>query len=184
MRPPCRDRRRCRPDDGDVHGVDDLRDKRHGGGVSHVSAAFAAFGDHSGGAGALNDTGKPHGRDDGNDLDTSLVPGLHVLHGVAGARHDHGHVLFDDNLGDLICKRAHEHDVHAEGLACFGAERLDFGTEPRGVRVHRGYDAKAACFGYCRCEGGVGDPCHAALEDGLFDAQRLADGGAQHLSSP
>ena len=114
------------------------------------------------------------------DLDARGVPGLHVLGGVAGAGHDHGDVLVDDDLGDLVRERAHEHHVHAEGPVGLLAELVDLVTEPVGVGVHRGDDAEAAGLGDGGGEAGIGNPGHAALEHGLLDTEKVTDGGAQH----
>ena len=89
-------------------------------------------------------------------------------------------MLVDDDLGDLVRKRAHEHDVHAEGLVGLLAQLVDLVAQPVGVGVHGRDDAEAAGLGDRGGEGGVGDPGHAALEDGLLDAEKVTDGGAQH----
>ena len=145
-----------------------------------MAAGLGALGHHGDGAGALDELGHGNGGHHGDDLDAGGVPGLHVLGRVAGAGDDDRHVLVDDDLGHLVGKRAHEHHVDAEGLVGLLAQLVDLVTQPVGVGVHGRDDAQAARLGDRRRQGGVGDPGHAALEDGLLDAEKVADGGAQH----
>ena len=145
-----------------------------------MAAGLGALGHHGHGTGALDELGHGNGGHHGDDLDAGLVPGLHVLGGVAGAGHDHGHVLVDDDLGHLVRERAHEHHVHAEGLVGLLAQLVDLVAQPVGVGVHGCDDAQAAGLGDGGGEGGIGDPGHPALEDGLLDAEKVTDGGAQH----
>ena len=149
-----------------------------------MAAGLAALGHDGRGSGALDHAGQAHRGADRYDLDPCGHPSLHVLGGVAGTGDHDGHLLVDDHLGHLVGKRAHEHHVHAEGFIGFGAKLVDLVAEPFGVRVHGSDDSQAARLGDGRGKARVGDPGHAALEDGLFDAQKVADGGVEHVSSP
>ena len=90
-----------------------------------MAARFGALGNHRGSPATCHETRQRHRSNDGDYLDARVVPGLHVLGGIAGTRHDNRHLLVDHDLCHLVDKRAHEHNVDAKGLICFGAQLVD-----------------------------------------------------------
>jgi hypothetical protein len=82
-----------------------------------------------------------------------------------------GHVIRLDDSGE-------KSDVHAEGLGGHSASFADLSAKElgRGLR-QSGEEAEAASVGDGADELRFADPHHAALHDGLFDADRLREPG-------
>ena len=101
-----------------------------------MAARFGALGNHGSGSATRHETRQRHRCNNRDDLDARLVPGLHVLGGISGARHDDRHSLVNNDLRDLVGERAHEHDVDAKGLIRPGAQLVNLIAQPVGVGVH------------------------------------------------
>ena len=123
-------------------------------------------------------------RHDRDDLDAGRFPGFHILAGVAGAGGDDLNPLLDDDFGEVVGVGAHEHDVYAEGLVRQGLGLADLLPDHfrRGGAARD--EADAARIGDGCGQGGFGDPRHAALEDGVLDAEQIGNSGFHIKSSP
>ena len=101
-----------------------------------MAARFGTLGNNRRGSTTCHEARQRHRGNDRDDLDARLVPRLHVLGGIAGARHDDRHSLVNHDLRDLVGKRAHEHDVDAKGFIRPGAQLVNLVAQPVGVGVH------------------------------------------------
>ena len=101
-----------------------------------MAARFGALGNNRRGSATRHETRQRHRSHDGYDLDACIVPGLHVLGGIAGAGHHNGHLLINHHLCDLVDKRAHEHNVDAKGLIRLGAQLVNLIAQPVCVGIH------------------------------------------------
>lgn len=146
-----------------------------------MAARFGTLGNNRRGSTTCHEARQRHRGNDRDDLDARLVPRLHVLGGIAGARHDDRHSLVNHDLRDLVGKRAHEHDVDAKGLIRPGAQLMNLVAKPVGVGVHGRDDSQPAGLGHSRGKRGIGNPGHTALEHGLFDAEQIAERSLEHL---
>ena len=94
-----------------------------------MAAAFAALGDHSERSALFHFSCESYACHNGNNLDSGFRPLSHVLSGITGACGNDLYAFFNNNLGNLVRKRAHEHDVDAEGLVCQFLTLLNFSSE-------------------------------------------------------
>ena len=127
--------------DGNVNRIDDLRHQCHRRGLANMAARFGTLGNNRRGSTTCHEARQRHRGNDRDDLDARLVPRLHVLGGIAGARHDDRHSLVNHDLCNLVGKRAHEHDVDAKGLIRPGAQLVNLVAKPVGVGIHGRDDA-------------------------------------------
>ena len=142
-----------------------------------MAAALGALGNDGVDAQRLQmlcQNGRCHHRD---HFDAGGFPHGNILAGVARAGGDHLHAFFHHDLGKLVGLRVHQHDVHAErvfGLFFTGADLV--------TQIVDG--CTAACdqtdcagVGDSRCQCAFCDPCHTALDHGVFAPQQFCDSG-------
>ena len=136
-----------------------------------MAAGFAALCNQRRGAAAGQQLGHCHRRHHRDHLDAGGQPFFHIFARIAGAGHHDLDAFLDDHVGHLVGKGAHQHYINAKNpirqLTGFG----DLFPKPLGVCVHRGDDAQAPCVGDRRRQGCIGNPCHAALKNGILDSQ-------------
>ena len=97
-----------------------------------------------------------------------------ILARIARAGGDHLHALFHHDLGKLVCKGVHQHDVDAEGLV--GQLPCSGGCSPAGYRrLHaaRADEAQGPRIGAGGRKLAGGDVGHTALNDGVLRPQNL-----------
>ena len=161
-------------------GVAHLGHQHHGGQIAHMAAGLPALGDDGGSARLGHQLGHAHTGHHGDHLDASLQPHGHVAGGVPGAGGHHRHLLLGHQLGHLLGEGGHQHDVYAKGLVGQAAGQVDLLFQILGVGVHGGDNPQAAAVGNGRRQLPVGNPGHAALENGVLNAQKVADGRFNH----
>ena len=103
-----------------------------------MAAALAALGNDCRCAVLFHHPGHAGGRNHGDDLNAGCQPGFHIAAGVACAGGNHGDLLLYHNLGGLLHKGAHEHDIHAKGLVRHFTALADFFPELLAVGIHGG----------------------------------------------
>ena len=117
-------------------------------------------------------------------LDAGALEGRQVLLWIIARGLDDLDAAFDDGFDEAwIIWRRHgrqEGDVYAERLVRHVAAAGDFQCElfRRALRESRN-DAKAACVRDRRRKLGEADKMHAALDDGMLNAEQLRDPGFQ-----
>ena len=146
-----------------------LWNQGHGGQLTDVSAGFAALCDNCKGAASLHQSCHSGGCNDRNHLDACLHPFLHVFARVACTGNNDRNFFLNDQVGYLIGKRAHQHDVDAERLVGQLACLVNLLTQPRGVCVHRCDDAQSTGIADCCSKRCIRNPGHTALKDWIFD---------------
>jgi hypothetical protein len=123
-----------------------------------------------------------------NDLHARLLQRLHERLRAAAGGLDDLHAAVDDDAHVLVVRRRHEHrqnrEIHAEGLVGHLVAARDLLLEIGRRRLREaGDDAEPAGVGDGRGHLGVADVMHAALNDGVLDAEKLGDAGL-HWSCP
>ena len=157
----------------DVDRIADLRNQGHGGQLADVAAGLTALGDDCEGAASFHQFCHGGGSNYRDNLDARSDPFLHVLARIARASDDDRNLLLDDKIGNLVSKGAHQHDVDAKSLVSELAGLVDFLAQPVSVGIHRCDDAQSSGVAdRCR-QRSVGDPGHAALEDGVLNIQKF-----------
>ena len=159
----------ARRDDWYIDGIDDLRHERHRRDLADMAARLRTLSDDGVRAGAHEALRKRDGGDDGDDLRADGLELRHVLTRIARARRDDRHLLLEHNLHNLFHIGAHEHDIDAERLLCPALAFLDLRAQELRRHVAGADDAEAAGVRYRRGELRRADPCHAALENRVFD---------------
>ena len=149
-------------------------------GIPHVAAGFGTLGNDGRGAELLHLEGIGDGSDHGDDPDAGFQPLLHIRSRGSGTGRYDLHPFFHHHLraGRRIGGRQHE--VHAEGLSSQGPGLPDLGADRLSPPVDGGNQAQAARLGNSCCEARIGNPGHAALEDGLPDSEKVADNAFNH----
>jgi hypothetical protein len=123
-----------------------------------------------------------------DDLDAGLVQRRQpLLRVVAGGLHRLDAAV-DDGLDVAgVVGRAdggQEGQVHAEGLVGHGAATLDLGRQQLGRALRQpGDDAQPAGVGHRRGQLGKAHVVHAALDDGVLDAEQVGDAGLHGVVS-
>src|SRR5690606_6606573 len=100
---------------------------------------------------------------------------------VAGGFH-HLHATFDDGLDVAriirLIHRWQKGQVYAERLVGHLTAAANLRGQRFGVRLSQRSDhAQPAGIGYRRCEFGITDVVHAALDDGMLDTEEFCDSG-------
>ena len=166
--------------DRDVHRIRHLGHQGHSGQFPNVAARLGPFGDDGVGACPLHPAGQGHRGHHRDDLDPRGLPTFDVFARVSGTGGDHRYLLVDDHLGYCRGVVAHQHNVDSKGLVGEGLGLPDHFPHHLHRGVGGGDDAQAAPFGYGRGQFGVGNPGHAALENGVLNPQKLSQFGFQH----
>ena len=96
--------------------ADHLRDKRHGRGLAHMATALRTLGNHAVNVITRQAAGQNGGRHHGEHLDSSGFPLVHILAGITCSGGKNAHMLFDNDLRQLVDMRVHEHEIHAKRL--------------------------------------------------------------------
>ena len=171
----------ARSDYGNGNRVNDLGHQRHRGQLADVTAALAALCDQRERAHLFHLSRECYARHNGNHADARFRPLRHVLAGIARAGGDDLDALLNHDVGYLVGKRTHEHDVDAEGLVGQLLALADFRAELLAVGVHRSNQSQSARVGNARGKRGVGYPSHTALKDGIFQTESLVNDSRNHM---
>ncbi len=158
-------------DNGDGNRIAHRGNKRHGGKLADVTAGLAALGHNGVRTAALHALGKGGGSHHGDNRDACFLPHVHVIARVAGARGNHGNLHLGSELGQFRGLRVHQHDVQAEGLVRQLPGQLDLGADPFHRGGPAGDDAQSAGFANRSRQLGIGNPCHAPLDNRLLNTQ-------------
>jgi hypothetical protein len=160
--------------------------------LADVSARFGALGHDGVGPGGLGLPGEARG---GDDVDDDRAGSLEAL-GVAGrrtrARHDDAHALLEDDLDQPLDDRivavgpdVDQGDVDCERPAGLRPQGADLRAEIFGLHPSRAEDPERSGLTDRRRELVPADPGHAALEDGMSDAEKIDEGvGVHGTASP
>ena len=106
----------------------------------------------------------------GNHADACRLPHFHVLARVSGACRDHLNALVHDNLCNGLRLRIHQHDVDTKWFLCRFLHFPNLFPDKFRRRAARTDDSKPAGLGNCRSQIVLGNPCHAALYNGIFNS--------------
>jgi len=156
-------------DHRDRHRIHHLRHQCHGCGGTDMSAALHAF-RHYGVCSCplhhLRHSYTCHHRD---DLHSGIFPQLHEFSGVSRTCRYRLYSFFHNDLRYFFCVGIEQHDIHAEGLVGQLFAFTDFLPDDLRRSGSGTDDTKASGIRY-RCRQLMfRHPCHASLENGIFD---------------
>ena len=111
-----------------------------------------------------------HNRD---HFDFGFFPHAHIFGRIAGAGCYYLNAFLHNYFCNLICFRIHQHEIYSKRLVGFFFCCLNLLTHP-GSRCSTCSDnAESAGIGYRTGQFMCCDPCHTALNDRIFDSQKL-----------
>ena len=157
-------------DHRNAYRVHDLRYQYHGGILTNMPACLAAFRYKSICSAALHTFGEGDRSNHGNHFYSRIFPHFHVFLRIAGSGRHHFDAFFYDNLCYLISVRTHKHDVYAKWLICQLLCFTNLLSYPVSRRTRGSDKAKAASVRHTCRQMIFGNPCHAALNDRIFDS--------------
>ena len=171
-------------DKGDLQLVRRARQQDHVGDVvfARMAAAFEAVDRHRIAADRLGLQGMAHRRALVDHLDAGFLELRQVCLRVAAGGFDEAHASVDDGVDVTRIvgggNARQECQVHAEGLVGHLAAAGNFvGEVLRSLLRQAGDDAQSAGIRHRGRQLGEADEMHAALNDGVFDAEEFGDAG-------
>ncbi len=90
-----------------------------------MATALRTFGNHTVNVITRQAAGQNGGCHHGEHLDSSGFPPVHILAGITRTGGKNAHMLFDNDLRQLVDMRVHKHEVHAKRLVRQSARRAN-----------------------------------------------------------
>ena len=106
----------ARSDDGDFHGVADLRHQCHCRHLADMPAGLRALRDDRIRSGLFHQGSHCSGGDHRNDPDAGFVPHRDIFRRIARAGCHNRNLLFCGQFSDRVYICTHQHEIHAERL--------------------------------------------------------------------
>ena len=154
-----------------AHCIRNLRHQNHCGGLPDMSAGFTAFRHNRICTAAFHSLCVGNGSDYRYDLHTCFLPHFHVLFRVAGTSGNHRNLFLYNNFCNLICVWTHQHNINAKWLVSKLLYLLYLLAYPLSRGTCSTDQAKSASLRNSCCQVVFCHPCHASLNDGIFNSK-------------